>query len=194
MNHDRFLNISNLCEVGFDETAHRCTEVVPDSPPDAVERPPCTLWLGSKNKGGTKIISLVHTLVTTVHMRVFGDVPGLGPGEHDCVFELLLHEEAVLPTVQVSNTDHVCVGKAVFRALEKWFCGEILQFIHKLEHVGLLLFVDTADRASSNLKFLTIWRALCGLARFSAVQLVPEACALHQIQRANISLLDRTKV
>ena len=106
-------------------------------------------------------------------------------------FQQLLHEEAVLPTVPISNTDHVCVGKAVFRTLD---CGDILQFIHKLEHVGLLLFVGTADRASSNLKFFKIWRALCGLARHSAVQLVPEACALHQIQRANISLLDRTRV
>ena len=167
---------------------------MPDSTPDTVERPPYTLWLGSTDKGGTKIVSLVHTLVTTVQMRVFGDVPGLGPGERDCVFQQLLSEEAVLPLVPVSTTDHECVGKAVFRTLEKWFCGDILQFIHKLEHVGLLLFVGTADRASSNLKFFKIWRALCGLARFPAVQLVPEACVLHQIHKANISLLDRTKV
>ena len=93
-------------------------------------------------------------------MRVFGDVPGLGPGERDCVFQQLLSEEAVLPLVPVSTTDHECVGKAVFRTLEKWFCGDILQFIHKLEHVGLLLFVGTADRASSNLKFFKIWRVV----------------------------------
>ena len=164
-NRDRFLKFSNVCEVGFDETAHRCTEIAPDYIPHTVERPPYTVWLGSTEKGGTKIISLVHTLVATLQLRAFGDAPGIRPGERDCVFEQLLHEEAVLPTVPVSNTDHVCVGNAVLRALEKWFCGDILQFIHKLEHVGLLLFVGTADRASSNLKFFKIWRALCGLAR-----------------------------
>ena len=82
------------------------TEVVPDSIPDTVERPPYTLWLGSTDKGGTKIVSLVHTLVTTVQMRVFGDVPGLGPGERDCVFQQLLSEEAVLPLVH-RDQEHI---------------------------------------------------------------------------------------
>ena len=90
MNRDRFLKFSNVCEGGFDETAHRCTEIVPDSTPDTVERPPYTVTLKSTAKGGTKIVSLVHTLVSTLQMHAFGDVPGLGPGERDCVFSITL--------------------------------------------------------------------------------------------------------
>ena len=136
---------SNVCEVGLRRTvAQKLCPILFRIPSSAC---PTKCGLEARRKVAPRF-SLVHTLVTTLQMRAFGDVPGLGPGERNCVFEQLLHEEAVLPTVPVSNTDHVCVGKAVFRALEKWFCGDILQFIHKLEHVGLLLFVGTADRAS----------------------------------------------
>ena len=37
-------------------------------------------------------------------------------------------EEAVLPTTPMSMTDHICVGKAVFRALEKCCVDDLLLF------------------------------------------------------------------
>ena len=161
----------------------------PRSYRDHMQKPPYTIHLSSTEKGGTKVVSLIHALVTTMQVRAFG----VG-GDRDGAFRRVLYEEAILPIVPITTTDHVCVGKAVIRTLEKWCFDNFLEFLHKLEPIGLILFVGTADRASSNLKFFRIWMALCCMARLSAVQLVPEACGLHQIQRANVSLLDRTRV
>jgi hypothetical protein len=175
-------------EVGFDETAQTCTEYAPNDIPDTVQRPPYCVWVGASAKGGTKIISLVHSLVVTLQVRAFGDDAADGS------FQAFLQEEVVLPSLPISTTDYQCVGKAVFKALDKYAFDDLLQFIRRIEVVGLILIVGTADRASSNLKFMRVWRALCALACLSAVQLISEPCALHQMQRANCSLLLATKV
>ena len=170
-------------EVGFDETAQTCTEYAPNDTPDTVQRPPYTVWVGASAKGGTQIISLVHSLAVTLKVRAFGD-------DADGSFQTFLQEEVVLPTLPISTTDYACVGKAVFKALDKYAFDDLLQFIRRVEVVGLIVIVGTADRASSNLKFMRVWRALSALAIFSSVLLVSEACALHQMQRANCSSPD----
>ena len=179
---------SKAAEVGWDETFQRCLFSTKMYSRDAEH--------AKRGDQGQKFTcELRHSMICTVLMKCV-------ELSQSSVAEAWHHISAIVPPRCVKSTDHVSVGKSLFRGLDTYvFSGGLKGLVEGVKTTYMTILCVAMDAASANFPVFRVLAAYLNYLQYvhcaaatAVIVIHLELCACHQYNRIVVKVLKRFKL